>query len=173
MFRQIIRTCNKLDMAGIWDAGILAGSILLVALALVASCDHDFVLADAGPGRPIDTPPPSPKTVLARVTFYTPDDEFGDLAATGVRLRPLRHCAVDPDRIPFGSQIYVPGIGTLTAVDTGTAVKSRKAARLSGRTAAERQALVIDVFVADADDLDDWNRRTPDFCKVQILHPAK
>ncbi len=57
---------------------------------------------------------------------------------SGVRLRP-GHCAVDPRLIPFGSVVDLPKLGLrLVAVDTGSAVRSRKAS--GGRLP------VIDVF---------------------------
>jgi 3D (Asp-Asp-Asp) domain-containing protein len=86
---------------------------------------------------------------LARVTVYWPAE--GDFytrnrkSSTGTRLRD-GHCAVDPKVIPYGSVVNVPGIGRLVAVDTGGAVKSRRAARLTGRTREQRGAIVIDVF---------------------------
>ena len=89
------------------------------------------------------------QTKLARVTVYWPGE--GDdytkrgLSSTGVKLRD-GHCAVDPKVIPYGSVVKISGIGKYVAVDTGPAVVSRRAARGSGRTSAERNALVIDVY---------------------------
>ena len=86
---------------------------------------------------------------LARVTVYWPEE--GDFytrnrkSSTGIRLRD-GHCAVDPKVIPYGSVVNVPGIGRLIAVDTGGAVVSRRAARLTARTREQRSAIVIDVF---------------------------
>jgi 3D (Asp-Asp-Asp) domain-containing protein len=86
---------------------------------------------------------------LARVTVYWPDE--GDFytsnrkSSTGTRLRD-GHCAVDPKVIPYGSVVNVPGVGRLIAVDTGPAVISRRAARLTGRTREQCSAIVIDVF---------------------------
>jgi hypothetical protein len=86
---------------------------------------------------------------LARVTAYWAAE--GDyytrhhLSSTGVRLHD-GHCAVDPNIIPYGSVVAIAGIGTFLAVDTGTAVIERTAAREAGRTEAERHALVVDLF---------------------------
>jgi 3D (Asp-Asp-Asp) domain-containing protein len=90
-----------------------------------------------------------PNGRLARVTAYWASE--GDyytrhhLSATGVRLHD-GHCAVDPTIIPYGSVVAIAGIGTFLAVDTGTAVIERTAAREAGRTYAERHAIVIDLF---------------------------
>jgi hypothetical protein len=86
---------------------------------------------------------------LARVTAYWPSE--GDyytrhgVASTGVRLHD-GHCAVDPNIIPYGSVVAIAGLGTFLAVDTGTAVIERTAAREAGHTYAEKHALVIDLF---------------------------
>ncbi len=78
------------------------------------------------------------QSILARVTVYWAGGGGGSdcwtrqhKCATGARLRP-GHCAVDPRRIPYGSKVTLPD-GPLLAVDTGSAVVSRKAARRSGR----------------------------------------
>jgi hypothetical protein len=86
---------------------------------------------------------------LARVTAYWPSE--GDyytrhgVASTGVKLHE-GHCAVDPNIIPYGSVVAIAGVGTYLAVDTGTAVIERKAAREAGQNSAQRNALVIDLF---------------------------
>ena len=83
------------------------------------------------------------ESILARVTSYWAS-EGSKYASTGRRLR-SGHCAVDPKRIPYGSKIVFPD-AVCTAVDTGTAVISRKAARLCGRTASQLKAIVVDRF---------------------------
>src|SRR5437660_773750 len=87
--------------------------------------------------------PRQPRSVLARVTVYWASGGKGSdrytrqhKTATGLRLRD-GHCAVDPNKIPYGSNIVLPDGTTLAAVDTGTAVRNRKAARLSGKTPDE------------------------------------
>jgi 3D (Asp-Asp-Asp) domain-containing protein len=86
---------------------------------------------------------------LARVTAYWAGE--GDyytgkcISATGVRLHG-GHCAVDPSIIPYGSVVEIAGVGKYLAVDTGSAVVSRTAAREGGHTSAERNAIVVDLF---------------------------
>jgi len=86
---------------------------------------------------------------LARVTAYWAGE--GDyytgkcISATGVHLHD-GHCAVDPSIIPYGSVVEIAGVGKYLAVDTGSAVVSRTAAREGGHTSAERNALVVDLF---------------------------
>jgi len=89
---------------------------------------------------------------LARVTAYwaAEGDYYTErcISATGVRLHE-GHCAVDPSIIPYGSVVEIAGIGKYLAVDTGSAVISRTAAREGGHTSAERGAIVIDLFFED------------------------
>ena len=81
---------------------------------------------------------------LVRVTTYWREEGQLRAAWNGARLR-NGHCAVDPKKIRYGSRILL-GDEELLAVDTGPAVVSRKAARLTGRNEAERNAAVIDRY---------------------------
>jgi 3D (Asp-Asp-Asp) domain-containing protein len=110
-----------------------------------------------------DGPPPAPvkpiakmqeadtQSALARITVYWAKGDGTDYwsrrfrSATGVRLR-TGHCAVDPRRIPYFSHVEINGVGSFLAVDTGTDVRLRSAARRAGRSKKERQAIVVDVF---------------------------
>jgi 3D (Asp-Asp-Asp) domain-containing protein len=119
----------------------------------------------------------SEQSLLARVTVYWASGGGGSdrwtrrhICSTGARLQ-TGHCAVDPRRIPYGSKVTLPD-GTLVAVDTGSAVRSRKAARLSGRTAVERNALVIDRFFETKQQALSWASRNPYFMFVQVSPPS-
>jgi len=87
---------------------------------------------------------PQPKKIKVRITGYWPgEDEWSSRyqSSTGTRLRAGRHCAVDPDIIPLWSKIRIlNGKREWLAVDTGTAVKSKKASR--------GKLPVVDVFAA-------------------------
>ena len=77
-------------------------------------------------------------TATARVTAYwRGEGGSAKAAATGAALRE-GHCAVDPKKVPYGSKVTFED-GECTASDTGPAVKKRKAARASGRTADEQE----------------------------------
>ena len=92
---------------------------------------------------------------LARMTAYWAGE--GDyytgrcISATGVHLHD-GHCAVDPRIIPYGSVVEIAGVGKFLAVDTGSAVISRTAAREGGHTFEERNAIVIDLFFESPSD---------------------
>ena len=116
------------------------------------------------------------QSVLARVTVYWASGGKGSdpwtrrhICSTGARLQ-SGHCAVDPRRVPYGSKVVLPD-GALVAVDTGSAVRSRKAARLSGRNAVERSAIVIDRFFETKQQALAWARRNPYFMFVRISPP--
>jgi 3D (Asp-Asp-Asp) domain-containing protein len=116
------------------------------------------------------------QSILARVTVYWASGGGGSdrwtrrhVCSTGARLQ-AGHCAVDPRHIPYGSKVILPD-ATLVAVDTGSAVVSRKAARRSGRTANERSALVIDRFFETKQQALSWARRNPYFMFVRVSMP--
>ena len=126
--------------------------------------------------RPRVTPEQRDQSLLARVTVYWASGGHGSdsstrrhQCSTGVRLR-VGHCAVDPRRIPYGSKVvFVDGV--FTAVDTGGAVISRKAARRAGRTPAERNALVVDRFFETKRQALSWANAHPAFMTVQVIPP--
>src|SRR5205807_6599077 len=106
---------------------------------------------------------------LARVTTYWRQEGQFRAAWNGARLR-NGHCAVDPKKIPYGSRILL-GNEELIAVDTGPAVVSRRAARLSGRNAAERNAIVVDRYFETKAQALAWESSHPHFLPVQIVPP--
>ena len=121
---------------------------------------------------------PAESQVLARVTVYWANGGRGSdrytrqhKCATGQRLHD-GHCAVDPARIPYGSNIILPDGTLLSAVDTGTAVKNRKAARLSGTTPTERNAVVIDRFFETKQQALAWANSHPHFVPVRVIMPG-
>ncbi|HJT46433.1 MAG TPA: 3D domain-containing protein [Chthoniobacterales bacterium] len=116
-------------------------------------------------------------SLLARVTVYWAKGGRGadrysrqHKSATGQRLR-QGHCAVDPRRIPYGSKVLLPDGTTLHAVDTGTAVRNRKAARKSGRTVEQRNAIVIDKFFETKRQALMWANSNPPFVSVKVIPP--
>jgi len=110
----------------------------------------------------------SDRTAFARVTVYWPGEGSGKSAAwNGARLRE-DHCAVDPKKIPYGSKVTF-GDGECMAVDTGPDIVKRKAARSSARTAAERNAIVIDRFFHTKERALAWESAHPHFMTVRVL----
>jgi 3D (Asp-Asp-Asp) domain-containing protein len=116
------------------------------------------------------------QSLLARVTVYWASGGGGSnrwsrqhICSTGARLR-AGHCAVDPRHIPYGSKVTFPD-GTCVAVDTGSAVVSRKAARRAGRTPFERSVLVIDRFFETKRQALSWANAHPFFMSVRVLAP--
>ena len=112
----------------------------------------------------------SERSTLARVTVYWRGDGSGDHASSnGARLREA-HCAVDPKRIPYGSKVVFPD-ATCVAVDSGSDVVNRKAARSSGRNASERNSIVIDRFFETRQKALAWAKAHPHFMTVRIVTP--
>lgn len=117
------------------------------------------------------------KSLLARVTVYWARGGRGadrytrqHKSATGMRLH-VGHCAVDPRKIPYGSRVVLPDGTTLAAVDTGSAVRNRKAARHAGRNSNERSALVIDKFFETRKQALAWANSNPPFVSVKVIPP--
>jgi len=107
---------------------------------------------------------------LARVTVYWPGEGSGKSAAwNGAQLRE-DHCAVDPKKIPYGSKVIF-GDSECVAVDTGPDVVNRKAARVCGRTAPERDAIVIDRFFYTKQKALAWVKAHPHFMTVRVRTP--
>jgi len=116
-------------------------------------------------------------SLLARVTVYWAQGGHGadqytcqHKSATGTRLRQ----AIVPSiqrKIPYGSRVLLPDGTTLSAVDTGTAVRNRKAARRSGRTNYERNAVVIDKFFETKRQALAWANSNPPFVSVKVIPP--
>jgi len=106
--------------------------------------------------------------LLACVTAYWRSEGCGLRASsTGARLRE-GDCAVDPRKIPFGSQVVFDDVAC-NAVDSGPDVTNRKAARLSGRNARERDAIVIDRFFETKAKAMEWSATHPKFATVWIV----
>jgi 3D (Asp-Asp-Asp) domain-containing protein len=113
------------------------------------------------------------QSLLVRVTVYWASGDAGcnhNKCATGRRLQ-TGDCAVDTRHIPYGSRLIFPDGATLTAVDTGPAVRNRKSARILGRTAYERNAVVIDRFFETKREALSWASRNPLFMTVRVVPP--
>lgn len=119
----------------------------------------------------IHAAPARDQAMLARITVYWHNPESKEcVAAIGSRLRD-GHCAVDPKKIPYGSKIDLPD-AQLVAVDTGPAVVQRTAARRSGRTPAQRNAIVIDRYFESRREAQSWAASHPHFMSVRVDSPA-
>jgi 3D (Asp-Asp-Asp) domain-containing protein len=117
-------------------------------------------------------------SLLARVTVYWARGGHGTdrytrqhKSATGLHLH-QGHCAVDPKEIPYGSRVVLPDGSALSAVDTGSAVRNRKAARRLGRTTPERNAVVIDKFFETKRQALAWANSNPPFVNVKVIPPG-
>jgi 3D (Asp-Asp-Asp) domain-containing protein len=109
------------------------------------------------------------QSILARITVYWPGEGQIRACSNGARLR-NGHCAVDPKRIPYGSHLFFPD-AECVAVDSGPGVVKRTAARACGRTAAQREAIVIDRFFESKEAALSWSNAHPQFMTVQVQSP--
>jgi hypothetical protein len=113
------------------------------------------------------------QTVLARVTVYwaSRDAKQQQAAYNGAQLRP-GHCAVDPDKIPYGSKVLFADGAECKAIDTGPAVVNRQAARLSGRNAIQRDAIVVDRYFDTKEQALAWADTNPHFMTLRVVTPG-
>lgn len=114
--------------------------------------------------------PAGEQAMLARVTVYWHSPGSKERIAASGRLLHDGHCAVDPKKIPYGSKIMLPD-EQLIAVDTGPAVVQRTAARRSGRTPAQRKAIVVDRYFESRDEAQFWAASHPHFMTVRVDSP--
>jgi len=109
------------------------------------------------------------KELYVRRTVYwakgsgTDSDSAAFRSSTGRRLQEGVSAAVDPRTIPYLSRIEFPDIGTRYAVDTGGAVKSRKAS--GGREP------VGDVFFTTREIALAFVRSSPPYVTVRVFPP--
>jgi len=93
-----------------------------------------------------------PAVIKAVVTAYTRNDPGMDgkgITFTGTKARP-GVAAVDPEVIPLGSVLFVPGYGYARAEDTGGAIKGNR----------------IDLYFEDREEAFRWGKKELD---VEIL----
>jgi 3D (Asp-Asp-Asp) domain-containing protein len=109
------------------------------------------------------------QTLLARITVYWKGESGAHASWNGARLQ-TGHCSVDPKKIPYGSTVIFPDAACL-AVDTGTDIVNRRAARVCGRTASQRSALVIDRYFDSKQEALSWARQHPVFMTVRVQPP--
>lgn len=109
------------------------------------------------------------ESILARITVYWPGEHQIRACSNGARLR-AGHVAVDPKRIPYGSHVIFSDTECV-AVDSGPGVVNRTAARACGRTAAQRNAIVIDRFFESKQAALAWSNVHPQFMTVRVQSP--
>jgi hypothetical protein len=93
------------------------------------------------------------------------------LVLVRLRSRCLIHRKRDPKRIAYGSKVVFPD-RACTAVDTGPAVVSRKAARLCGRTASQLKTIVVDRFFETKREAMAWTNTHPEFMTLHVVSPG-
>ena len=114
------------------------------------------------------------KGVVKRVcltTYSKYDDRWTrrGLTSTGLPLECGKTCAVDPNVIPYGSNVVIPELGLeMRAVDTGGAVKSKKASRKRG----EPNTPVVDIYFERKSDARRFANEKPYFVEA-IIYPKK
>lgn len=108
------------------------------------------------------------KIMTVRLTVYwakgggSDSDSAKKKSSTGYTLRQGESIAVDPRIIPYTKEVIIPNIGLVKAVDTGTAVKEKKA--------SNGKLPVIDVFFENKRDAMVFANNYPKVVKVAVLN---
>lgn len=108
------------------------------------------------------------KVMTVRLTVYwakggdTDKDSARKKSSTGYTLKQGESIAVDPRIIPYRKEVIIPNIGLVKAVDTGTAVKQKRA--------SNGKLPVIDVFFEHKKDAMLFANRYPKIVKVAVLN---
>jgi len=108
------------------------------------------------------------RVLTVRLTVYwargsgTDSDSRRMRSSTGYTLKQGDSIAVDPKIIPYESDVIIPNIGLVRAVDTGTAVKDK--------VASGGKLPVIDVFFLNKTDAERFANNNPKIVKVAVLN---
>jgi 3D (Asp-Asp-Asp) domain-containing protein len=108
------------------------------------------------------------KVLTVRLTVYwarggdTDRDSARKKSSTGYTLKQGESIAVDPRIIPYTKEVIIPNVGLVKAVDTGTAVKEKKA--------SNGKLPVIDIFFENKKDAMSFAYNNPKVVKVAILN---
>lgn len=108
------------------------------------------------------------KVLTVRLTVYwargggTDADSRRMKSSTGYTLKQGDSVAVDPKIIPYESEVIIPNVGLVKAVDTGTAVKAK--------VASGGKLPVIDVFFVNKKDAINFANNNPKIVKVAVLN---
>lgn len=108
------------------------------------------------------------KVLTVRLTVYwargggTDVDSAKKKSSTGYTLKQGESIAVDPKIIPYNREVIIPNVGLVKAVDTGTAVKQKRA--------SNGKLPVIDVFFEHKKDAMAFANRYPKVVKVAVLN---
>ena len=93
---------------------------------------------------------------------YTDKDSARMKSSTGYTLKQGESIAVDPKIIPYTKEVIIPNVGLVKAVDTGTAVKEKRA--------SDGKLPVIDVFFVHKKDAMLFANRYPKIVKVAVIN---
>jgi len=108
------------------------------------------------------------RTLTVRLTVYwakggeTDRDSSKFKSSTGATLKQGESIAVDPKIVPYWKDVIIPNVGLVKAVDTGTAVKQKRA--------SNGKLPVIDVFFTHKKDAILFANRYPKVVTVAVLN---
>ena len=133
-------------------AATITAATTLIIVAIAYAANNREPEQQATTAEPMQEPEPEKKatTVLARVTAYAPFDNKsgicndGDPTNTSTGRSPGReYAAADPQKLPYGTKLEIPGYGTVEIQDTGGALRSY-------------EGIAIDVYFDSYEEAMEW-----------------
>ncbi len=116
--------------------------------------------------------PPSNKKINVRLTTYSRNERRADKwtrreqSATGIKLKDRAVLAADPKDIPFFSKVKLPCFDyLLSVIDSGAALKTRKASLAWGRNVP-----VLDLYFRQESDAIKFRKENPMFMDVIVYN---
>lgn len=109
-----------------------------------------------------------PETFVARVTFYTDDDVYGDKVADPKTKRAKEGITVATAKdIPFGTRLRIPDLDGV--VGDGDFIVQDRGAHVQKRVASRGKTPIVDVYVSSHSKLKSCKTKLPEYMVVQVL----
>lgn len=109
-----------------------------------------------------------PEAFVARVTFYTDDDIYGDKVADPKTRRAKEGVTVAAAKdIPFGTRLRISGLEGV--VGDGEFIVQDRGAHVQKRVASRGKTPIVDVYVSSRSKLKSCKTKLPEYMVVQVL----
>lgn len=109
-----------------------------------------------------------PEAFVARVTFYTDDDIYGDKVADPKTKRAKEGVTVATAKdIPFGTRLRIPDLNGV--VGDGDFIVQDRGSHVQKRVASRGKTPIVDVYVSSNSKLKSCKTKLPEYMVVQVL----
>lgn len=109
-----------------------------------------------------------PESFVARVTFYTDDDVYGDKVADPKTRRAKEGVTVAAAKdLDFGTKLRIPDLEGV--VGTGNFIVQDRGAHVQKRVASRGKTPIVDVYVSSRAKLKSCKTKLPEYMVVHVL----